>query len=161
TLMPVGVGSPSILVQLVQGSTISGGAVTFECTYDAVPNWVTIPVAQILNPNTFASLTNPYTLVQSTNQPFLILTQGCQQIRIRLSTTITGSATVTPYTVLLPYNPTIGAILNPLAAGSALVGGTTTYYGTTASVADPCQTSTKTSTPISQTSNQRLFLAAT
>ncbi len=65
---------------------------------------------------------NPYTLVQSTNQPFLILTQGYQQVRLKLSTVITGSATVTPQIALLPYNPTIGAILNPLSAGSAIIG---------------------------------------
>ena len=108
-------------MQLNQTSTISGGAVTIQGTYDGT-NWVSVPVAQILNPNTFASLTNPYTLVQSTNQPFLILTSGYQQVRLLLSTVITGSATVTPQITLLPYNPTIGALINPLAAGSAIIG---------------------------------------
>jgi hypothetical protein len=121
-IMTVGQGASAVLVQLVQGSTISGGVVTFECTYDAVPDWVTLPVAQVLNPATFAPLTNPYTLVQSTNQPFLLLSQGCQQIRIRLSTTISGTGTVTPYITLLPYNPVEGALLSPLAAGSAVIG---------------------------------------
>lgn len=110
-----------MLVQLNQTSTISGGAVTFEGTYDNT-NWVTIPVAQVVNPNTYAPLTNPYTLVQSTNQPFLILTQGYQSVRLKLSTVITGSATVTPQITLLPYNPTISALLYPLAAGGAVIG---------------------------------------
>jgi len=114
-------GWPAISVQLNQTSTISGGAVTFEGTYDGT-NWVSIPVAQILNPNTFAALTNPYTLVASTNQPFLILTQGYQQVRLKLSTVITGSATVTPQIALLPTNPTIGALLNPISAGSSIIG---------------------------------------
>ena len=116
-------GWPALLVQLNQTSTISGGAVTFEGTYDGT-NWVSIPIAQLLNPNTLASLTNPYTLVQSTNQPFLILTQGYQQVRLKLSTVITGSATVTPQIALLPYNPTISGILNPTAISQTTDGTT-------------------------------------
>lgn len=114
-------GWPSLVLQLNQTTTIGGGAVTIEGSYDNT-NWSTIPVAQVLNPNTLAPLTNPYTLVASTNQPFLILTQGYQAVRIRLSTVITGSATVTPFVTLLPYNPVIGALLNPLAPGSAIIG---------------------------------------
>jgi hypothetical protein len=119
-LMSAG-GWPAIAVQLNQTSTISGGAVTFEGTYDGT-NWVSVPVAQVLNPNTLAPLTNPYTLVASTNQPFVILAQGYQQVRLKLSTVITGSATVTPQVALLPYNPTVAALLNPLVAGSAIIG---------------------------------------
>lgn len=117
-------GAPALLVQLNQGATLTAGAVTFEGTYDGT-NWGTIPVAQVLNPNTYAPLTNPYTMVSSTNQPFLILAQGYQSIRIKLSTAITTSAgvgTSTPFVSLLPYNPTVSALLNPLAAGSAVVG---------------------------------------
>lgn len=121
SIMAAGYGAPAVLVQLNQTSTISGGAVTFQGTYDGT-NWVSVPVAQLVNPNTLAPLTNPYTLVASTNQPFLILTQGYQQIRLLLSTVITGSATVTPQVTLLPYNPVIGALLNPLSAGSAVIG---------------------------------------
>src|SRR6185312_15049380 len=111
TLMGTGQGSPALLVQLDQTSTITGGVVTFEGTYDNT-NWVTIPTAQVLNSNTFASLTNPYTLVASTNQPFLILTQGYQSVRVRLSTVITGTATVTPQIALLPYNPASATAAN-------------------------------------------------
>jgi hypothetical protein len=121
-------GAPSLLVQLVQTSTIAAGAVTFEGTYDGTFTdgvagaAISILASQIVNPATFATLTNPYTLVASTNQPFLILSQGFRSIRIKLSTAITGSATVTPYVTLLNYNPAIGALLNPLAAGSAIIG---------------------------------------
>lgn len=114
-------GAPAILVQLNQTTTLSAGAVTFEGTYDGT-NWVTIPVGQVINPNTFASLTNPYTLEVSTNRPFLILTQGYQQVRIKLTTAITGTATVTPFVTLMNYNPTIGALLNPISAGTAVIG---------------------------------------
>lgn len=121
-------GAPAILIQLNQTSTITGGAVTIEGTYDgtftdgAASAPIVVPVAQVINPNTFALLTNPYTLVATTNQAFLVLVQGYQSIRIRLTTAITGSATVTPFVTLLNYNPTIGALLNPLAAGTAVLG---------------------------------------
>lgn len=122
TVMPItSTYGAAVIVQLAQTTTISAGAVTFEGTYDGT-NWVTIPVAQVLNPNTFAPLTNPYTLVASTNQPFMILTQGYQGLRIKLSTQITGSGSVTPYVTLLPFLPVDPAILNPIAAGSAIIG---------------------------------------
>lgn len=147
TLM-VNHGAPALVVQLDQTTTISAGAVTFEGTYDGT-NWVSVPVAQVLNPATFANLTNPYTLVASTNQPFLILTQGYQSVRVRLSTAITGSATVTPFVALLNYNPVLGALLNPLAAGDAAIGrvkitdgtnvGAVKAASTAAAATDPAQ----------------------
>lgn len=121
-LMPINTAAgAALLLQLDQTSTIAAGAVTFEGTYDGI-NWVTIPVAQVLNAATFASLTNPYTLVASTNQPFLLLTQGFQSLRIKLSTPITGSGTVTPFVTILPFLPVDPALLNPIAAGSAIIG---------------------------------------
>jgi hypothetical protein len=98
------IGAPAIVVQLDQTSTLTGGAVTFQGSYDST-NWVTIPTAQLLNPQTFASLTNPYSFVANTNTPFLILMQGFQQVRLDLSTTISGTGTVTPYWAVLSDNP--------------------------------------------------------
>lgn len=89
-------GGPAITIQLDQTTTLTGGAITFQGTYDNI-NWVTVPTAQILNPNTFAQLANPYTFVASTNQPFLILLQGFINIRANLTTVITGTGSVTPY----------------------------------------------------------------
>jgi hypothetical protein len=121
-------GWPALVVQLKQTTTLTAGQVTFEGTYDGtftdgpggVP--IVIPIAQIVNPNTFANLTNPYTLVASTNQSFLVLTQGYQQVRLRLTTVITGTGSVTPQITLLSTNPAISAILNPLVTGANIIG---------------------------------------
>jgi hypothetical protein len=113
------IGSQGVIVQLDQTSTISGGAVTFQGTYDNT-NWVTVPVAQVLNPNTFAQLTNPYTLVASTNQPFLIVVGGYMNVRAKLTTAITGSATVTPYWTSVSLEK---SIIAPIPAGTNVIGG--------------------------------------
>ncbi len=99
-------GVPGVLVHLVQGTTISGGAITFEVTYDN-SNWITIGADQVIDPTStsLATVSLPYTLVASTNKGFLILSKGAQGLRIKLSTAITGSATVTPNYALLPYTP--------------------------------------------------------
>jgi hypothetical protein len=141
-------GAPAVMVQLDQTTTLTGGAVTFQGTYDNI-NWVTIPVGQVINPNTFLSLTNPYTFVANTNQSFLILTQGYVAIRANLSTAITGSGTVTPYWATLAFNPvsqvkgtvsplfngttqtltaTVASLTNGSARSSAAVNNTTNLY---------------------------------
>lgn len=97
-------GATAIIIQLDQTTTLTGGAVTFQGTYDGI-NWVTIPTAQVLNPQTYAQLTNPYTFVASTNQPFLIMLQGFQQIRANLTTQITGTGSVTPYWTVVSTSP--------------------------------------------------------
>ncbi|MDL2342318.1 MAG: hypothetical protein QFB87_04555 [Patescibacteria group bacterium] len=99
-------GSPATLVQLTQTSTITGGAITFEVTYDN-STWVTITPSQVVDPTSanFTTISLPYTLVASTNKQFLVLNNGWQGLRIKLSTAIVGSATVTPNYTLLPYDP--------------------------------------------------------
>lgn len=89
-------GAPAVLIQLDQTTTITGGAVTIQGTYDGI-NWVTVPAAQVVNPQTFAQIANPYTFVASTNQPILVLCQAFVAIRLDLSTAITGTGSVTPY----------------------------------------------------------------
>jgi hypothetical protein len=116
-------GAPAYLVQLDQTTTITGGAVTFQGTYDGT-NWVTIPVAQVLNPQTLAQLTNPYTLVASTNTPFLIVSNGFTNIRANLTTVISGTATVTPYWATLPYGPFGNNNLAQIAGGTVVTAAT-------------------------------------
>lgn len=116
-------GAQSFLVQLDQTTPISGGAVTFEGTYDGT-NFITLPTTQVLNPQTFAQLTNPYTFVASTNQPFLLLVQGFQQVRARLSTVITGAGTVSPFWTAFIGSPlaSVNSIQGMAATGTAPIG---------------------------------------
>lgn len=122
-------GAAAVVIQLNQTSTITAGAVTFEGSFDST-NWSVIPTTQVLDPNTFAQLTNPYTLTASTKQPFTILTQGYQQIRVRLSTAIVGTGTVTPFLTLLPYPPVIAVDGTITASGTI-----TANIGTTGGLA--------------------------
>jgi hypothetical protein len=112
--------SPQIIVTLDQTSTITGGVVTFQGDYGD-GNFVNVPVAQVLAPSTGLPLTNPYTLVASTNQPFLILMNGFVRFQVKLTTAITGSATVTPFTVMLCYNPSSVALGQATMAASVPV----------------------------------------
>jgi hypothetical protein len=109
---------PAIVIQLNQTSTLSAGAVSFEGTFDGI-NWITLSSNETLSPSTFAPVSNPYNLQPSTNYTTLLIPGGYQQVRMRLSTAITGTGTVTPYWSLLTYNP--------VASGN-----TTTIVGTVA-----------------------------
>lgn len=116
-------GAAAVIVQLDQTTTLTGGAVTFQGTYDGI-NWVTIPTGQLQNPQTFAQLTNPYTFVASTQQAFLIVVQGFQQVRLNLTTVITGTGSVTPYWTLLSVSPggATTVVQGMAPAGNAPVG---------------------------------------
>lgn len=142
-----------ILVHLVQSAgTFSAGAITYEVSYDNT-NWVTIPADAVTDPSstTYAQVAVPYTLVTSTNKPFLLAGKGWQGLRIKLSTAITGTGTVTPNVTYLPYETVNTAIaLSPTAAnfnatvsqagtwsGLRIVGNSgTSLDGTTAGILD-------------------------
>jgi hypothetical protein len=99
-------GADAVLVQLVQTTTITVGAATFEVTFDGT-NWVTIPANCVVDPTstTYAAISLPYTLQASTNKPFLLISNGWQGLRVKLSTAITGSGSVTPNYALLGFSP--------------------------------------------------------
>ena len=107
------VGAPHFIVQLDQTTTLTGGAVTWQGTYDNI-NWVTIPNVQVVNPAGFTPIGNPYTFVASTNQAFLIHTDGYIGIRANLTTVITGTGTVTPYWTALPISPLQPVLSSPI-----------------------------------------------
>lgn len=116
----------ALLIQLTQTSTITGGAVTFQYAPDG-STFISIPVTQVLNPDTGAQLSNPYTLIASTNQQFLLLLNGKTNVQLKLTSAILGSATVTPFTTslcALPLNTyftqPISAASLPLPTGAAL-----------------------------------------
>ncbi len=111
-------GAEAVLVQLTQTSTLTAGAVTFEFSYDG-SNWLACPASSVVDPTstTFAQIAIPYTVQASTNKVFLILMNGAQGLRIRTSTTITGTGSVTPNYALLSYDPVEQIIaLSPTAA---------------------------------------------
>jgi hypothetical protein len=100
----------AILVTLDQGTTITGGAISFLAN-PGDGNFVTVPAYSVVDPTTapFATISLPYTLVASTNKQFLVLVSGYVSVELKLTTAITGTATVTPYTVNY-CGPTPGVI---------------------------------------------------
>ena len=111
----------SVLVTLVQGTTLTGGVVTFEQSIDN-STYTTVQGVQ-LGTTVIAGPT--YTLVASTNVSFLFPVNA-PYFRVRLSTVISGTGTVTvqhasqvfPLAALLAGTET-------LAAGSAVIGAVT------------------------------------
>ena len=81
---------------ITQTTTITGGAITFEETWDQGTSWKTVPASRLSDPSTGSLLANPYTLVANAVQAFQIVLSGADQVRARLSTVIagTGSATI-------------------------------------------------------------------
>lgn len=100
-----GATQTTIVLQQSAG-TFSAGAITFEVTFDGT-NWVAIPSTSVLDPTdtTLATIPLPYTLVTSTNKAFSIQSVGWVALRIKLSTAITGTGTVTPVYTLMPEGP--------------------------------------------------------
>jgi len=99
-------GAGSVLVNLIQTTTLTAGAITFEVSYDGT-NWVTVPADAVVDPSStsLAQISLPYTVQASTNKPFLIINRGWQALRIKLSTQITGTGSVTPNYSLLSFVP--------------------------------------------------------
>lgn len=85
-------GYGTVTVTLNQGTTITGGAVTFEAS-DTVAgtNWYPVSMMQTSSATVPAST---YTLVANTNIAFQTNVAGFIQFRVRLSPAITGTGTV-------------------------------------------------------------------
>ena len=120
----------TVVVTLNQGSTITGGAVTFEASdTTAFTNAYNASCWQA----TTGSIVSTYTLAASTNQAFVCNVASYQAFRVRLSTVISGTATVNvgvqpsagpaqPYVVTTPATGStwpISAASLPLPSGAA------------------------------------------
>jgi hypothetical protein len=90
-------------VTIVQTSTITGGAITFEGSFDNV-NWT--PVVGVFAGTGVAMSSATYSLASSTVQSFLFNVTGFGWFRARLSPAISGTGTVT-------LNTTAQALGNP------------------------------------------------
>lgn len=94
----------SVTVVIDQTSTLTAGAVSFQQDYGD-GNLVTVNAWQVVDPtsSTFAPIGLPYTLQASTNKVFLIQMGNAYKLVLKLTTAITGSGTITPYTNLICY----------------------------------------------------------
>ncbi len=98
------VAGASITVVIDQTSTITAGAISFQEDYGD-GNLVTVNAWQVVDPtsSTFAQIGLPYALQASTNKVFLVQMGNAYKLGLKLTTAITGSGTVTPYTNLICY----------------------------------------------------------
>jgi hypothetical protein len=88
------IGYSAITVTLNQGTTITGGIVTFEVSdTTAFTNAYTIQATPI-NSNPISATITTFTLVANTNSSFVFNVSGWAAFRVRLSTVISGTATV-------------------------------------------------------------------
>lgn len=122
-------GVTGITVVLQQTTTITAGAVNFEVSFDGT-NWVSAPSSSVLDPTdpSFVAIPIPYTLQASTNKAFLLVNSGWQALRIKLTTQITGTGTVTPVYTLLNEAPSKPVTISTGGVGNKVnlnqVGGT-------------------------------------
>ena len=86
-------GMTTAVVTLNQGSTLTGGVVTFEVS-DTTAFTNAFPISgQIPNPSG-VNLTGTFTFVANTNRAFIFNVSGWAAFRVRLSTVISGTGTV-------------------------------------------------------------------
>lgn len=118
TLRMTVTGYNSVIVTLNQGTTITGGVVTFEAS-DTTGFTNAYPITAVQTNGFTASST--YTLQANVNQAFEIDVGGFAAFQVRLSTQISGTATVN-----------VGIAAQAMAADPAVtVGGTVSISGTT------------------------------
>src|ERR1700676_4481518 len=87
-------GYSYITVTFVQTSTITGGSVVFEVS-DTGTIWYQVWGVQVSTNVSFSAPVNLFALIQNTNTSFTFPVTAWNQFRVRLSTAITGTATVT------------------------------------------------------------------
>lgn len=88
--------------------------------------------AQVVDPTstTLAQIGNPYTFVASTNKPIMLFPAGMQSVRMRLSTVVTGTGSITPFVTIIDAQAVqsiflaaqYAAFTSSVPPGSAIVG---------------------------------------
>ena len=97
-------GYATASVQLNQTSTITGGQVVFEGTYDNI-NWITVPGQFVLDPISYNPISAVYNLEANVNKTILVATGGFRKLRLRLNEAIVGTGNVTIFWTLLSTSP--------------------------------------------------------
>jgi hypothetical protein len=88
-------GYNTIIVTLNQGSTITGGVLTFEASdTTAFTNAYALSGVNIGSSSNLQTIASTYTLVAAANQFWIFNVAGFAAFRVRLSTAISGTATV-------------------------------------------------------------------
>lgn len=131
-------GYTSVLVTLNQGTTITGGVVTFELSdTTGFTNAYPVDAIEINSPSTISTT---YTLIASTNQAFYVNIRGAVAFRVRLSTVITGTGTVNVGVAAntMPGDPVVG-VTGTVSISPA---NTSSTYGATTSSLTPAATPT-------------------
>lgn len=97
-------GMNTVTVAIVPTTTFTGGVITFEASPDNT-NWFTISMARI---DSFTTETT-YTIVASTNRAWSTSVDGFTNFRVRLSTVITGTGTLTTLVTAqtMPIEPVV------------------------------------------------------
>jgi hypothetical protein len=115
-------GYNTVTVALVATSTFTGGIVTFEVSPDGT-NWFPVAMARIDS----YTVELAYTIVASTNRAWSTSVDGFTSFRVRLSTAITGTGTLT--TLITAQTMAIEPVIN---AGATMVpavsGGLSVYH---------------------------------
>lgn len=104
-------GMNAVSISVIATSTVTGGAVTFEVSPDNT-NWIPLNAARV---DSFTT-ESVYTLVASTNRGWTTSVDGFTNFRVRLSTAITGTATVT--VIIIPQTFAIEPIVNTGASSN-------------------------------------------
>jgi hypothetical protein len=108
--------------QITQTTTITGGVITFEESFDNGTTYTPVAPQRFIDPSTGQQIPNPYTCVASTNQRFQIIPAGTCQIRARLSTVIAGTGSVTIAWTVCPI--TAIEMTSSICAGDTPAGNT-------------------------------------
>jgi hypothetical protein len=100
--LAAGIVGDHIIVLLHQTTTITVGAINFQIDYGN-GTLVNAEAWRVVDPTSvsYPTISLPYTLQASTDKPFIIQTHGVVAVWLKLTTAITGSGAITPYTTVV------------------------------------------------------------